>query len=91
MRASRVLRATATSAGAGSGLKPPPMAILPPLPLYRRILRAHRKHLPVELRILGDKYVKKEFRDHKSVENPLHIVSFQRSLSHQRVTYCIGT
>jgi hypothetical protein len=50
------------------------MALLPPIPLYRRILRSHRKHLPHEMRVLGDQYVKKEFRDHRNVENPMHIV-----------------
>ncbi|KAG8972539.1 acetate non-utilizing protein 9 [Tulasnella sp. 425] len=32
-------------------------SLLPPLPLYRRILRAHRI-LPREMRLLGDDYVK---------------------------------
>lgn len=31
--------------------------LLPPLQLYRRLLRAHRT-LPVEMRSLGDDYVK---------------------------------
>ncbi|KAM9307517.1 succinate dehydrogenase assembly factor 3, mitochondrial [Gastrophryne carolinensis] len=34
--------------------------------LYRRILLLHRT-LPLHLRILGDQYVKDEFRRHKSV------------------------
>jgi len=50
--------------------------ILPPLPLYRAILRAHHRKLPQELRYLGDQYVKKEFKDHKKIDNPLHIVGF---------------
>ena len=66
--------ATATSAGASTALNPGPMALLPPLPLYRRILRSHRKHLPHKMRVLGDMYIKKEFRDHRDVENPMHIV-----------------
>jgi hypothetical protein len=31
--------------------------LLPPIPLYRRILRVHRA-LPSEMRIIGDGYVK---------------------------------
>lgn len=57
-------------------MRPAPMALLPPIPLYRRLLRAHRKHLPAEMRLLGDEYIKSEFRAHRDVENPLHIVAF---------------
>ena len=57
-------------------LKPVPHALLPPIPLYRRVLRAHRKHLPREMRVLGDEYVKSEFRAHRDVENPVHIIGF---------------
>ncbi|KAG6337108.1 hypothetical protein ID866_1982 [Astraeus odoratus] len=32
-------------------------ALYPPIPLYRRLLRAHRR-LPLEMRSLGDDYVK---------------------------------
>ncbi|KAI0076165.1 ACN9-domain-containing protein [Panus rudis PR-1116 ss-1] len=49
--------------------------LLPPIPLYRNILRAHR-HLPPDMRSLGDVYVKAEFRRHRSVTNPLHIIGF---------------
>ncbi len=63
------------SAIAAAGLTPAPMALLPPLPLYRRLLRAHRKHLPRVMRLLGDEYVKAEFRAHRTVENPVHMVS----------------
>ncbi|KAK8186319.1 hypothetical protein BC567DRAFT_259585 [Phyllosticta citribraziliensis] len=52
------------------------MALLPPIPLYRRILRAHRTKLDTQMRLLGDEYVKSEFRAHKSVENPMHIIGF---------------
>lgn len=58
-----------------TALKPAPLALLPPIPLYRRLLRTHRKHLPREMRLLGDEYVKSEFRAHRNVENPVHIVS----------------
>ncbi|KAF9365723.1 acetate non-utilizing protein 9 [Mortierella sp. NVP85] len=61
-------------------------ALTPPLQLYRQILRAHKKHLPPQFRILGDGYVKAEFRRHKDVDNPLYIVGFlqqwQDYLSH---------
>ncbi|KAH8910726.1 ACN9-domain-containing protein [Coniochaeta sp. PMI_546] len=67
----RLLMASAQS----SALKPS-MNLLPPIPLYRRLLRAHRKHLPAEMRLLGDEYVKAEFRAHRNVENPVHLVGF---------------
>ncbi|EPQ53983.1 ACN9-domain-containing protein [Gloeophyllum trabeum ATCC 11539] len=50
-------------------------SLLPPIPLYRRLLRAHRA-LPLEMRSLGDDYVKAEFRRHRSVTNPVHIIGF---------------
>ncbi|KAI9454699.1 hypothetical protein F5148DRAFT_984993 [Russula earlei] len=56
-------------------LKAAGAALLPPLPLYRRILRAHR-YLPVEMRSLGDDYVKAEFRRHKDVTSPGYIIGF---------------
>jgi Complex1_LYR-like len=58
------------------GQNPVPLAILPPIPLYRRLLRIHRKKLRPEERIFGDSYVKAEFRRHKDIENPLHIIGF---------------
>ncbi|BGP20422.1 hypothetical protein JCM10213_001569 [Rhodosporidiobolus nylandii] len=54
----------------------PAAELLPPLPLYRRLLRAHRKVLPRELRVMGDEYVKAEFRRTRTADNPLHIVGF---------------
>jgi hypothetical protein len=57
-------------------LKPQQTSLLPPIPLYRRLLRAHRKHLPSDLRVLGDEYVKAEFRAHRETENPVHLVGF---------------
>lgn len=50
--------------------------LLPPLKLYKAILRAHWRKLPSELRYLGDEYVKAEFKAHKSTDNPLYIVGF---------------
>lgn len=52
--------------------------LLPPLQLYRRILREHR-NLPQVQRELGDQYVKNEFKLHKSTDNPLYIVGFLAS------------
>lgn len=49
--------------------------LLPPKPLLRALLRAHRR-LPPEMRALGDDYVKAEFRRHQRIDNPLHIVGF---------------
>lgn len=71
----RLRMASPSSVGTqSSGLRPPPMALLPPIPLYRRLLRAHRRHLPKEMRLLGDEYIKSEFRAHRNVDNPVHIV-----------------
>ncbi|KAE8447577.1 Succinate dehydrogenase assembly factor 3, mitochondrial [Mollisiaceae sp. DMI_Dod_QoI] len=63
-------------AGSAKGLKPAPLALLPPIPLYRRLLRAHRKYLPRDMRLMGDEYVKSEFRAHRDIENPVHIIGF---------------
>lgn len=71
------MHATATRLATSLPLKrPPPMNLLPPLPLYRRLLRLHRKKLNPEERIFGDTYIKAEFRRHRDIENPLHIVGF---------------
>jgi hypothetical protein len=58
------------------GAKLAPLALLPPIPLYRRLLRIHHKKLDPESRLFGDTYLKAEFRRHKDIENPLHIVGF---------------
>ncbi|KAL3460430.1 hypothetical protein BJX64DRAFT_184508 [Aspergillus heterothallicus] len=71
----RLLYATPASMGSASSLSEA-LALLPPIPLYRRILRIHRKKLDPEMRILGDSYVKSEFRAHQKTENPLHIIGF---------------
>lgn len=70
----RLRMATPISAGTTKGFKLALLALLPPIPLYRRLLRAHRKHLSKEMRLLGDQYIKSEFRAHRNVENPVHIV-----------------
>ncbi|KAF7541988.1 hypothetical protein G7Z17_g11827 [Cylindrodendrum hubeiense] len=49
------------------GLRPNSVALLPPVHLYRRLLRAHRKHLPTDMRLLGDEYIKAEFRAHRKI------------------------
>jgi hypothetical protein len=36
--------------------------------LYRSILQAHKRHLPLEMRQLGNSYVKAEFKLHKSAK-----------------------
>ncbi|KAM0339484.1 hypothetical protein ACHAPU_010931 [Fusarium lateritium] len=74
MRQSLLRLASATNIH--RGLKPNPTALLPPIPLYRRLLRAHRKHLPAEMRLLGDEYIKAEFRAHRKVDNPAHLIGF---------------
>ena len=74
MRITLRLLANPTAAGSTSGLRPAPLALLPPLPLYRRLLRSHRKYLPKEMRVLGDEYIKSEFQAHRNVDNPMHIV-----------------
>ncbi|KAG9597755.1 ACN9-domain-containing protein, partial [Aureobasidium melanogenum] len=77
MRAASRLLAKASTVGTPSGgLGVVPHALLPPIPLYRRLLRGHRKHLPPEMRVLGDEYVKSEFRAHRNVDNPIHIIGF---------------
>lgn len=65
-----------TAAGSTQGLKPAPLALLPPIPLYRRLFRTHRKFLTKEMRLIGDEYIKHEFREHQRVENPMHIIGF---------------
>ncbi|KAI5304541.1 acetate non-utilizing protein 9 [Ascosphaera pollenicola] len=72
----RLLAKASSLSPRGSALDPLSTALLPPLQLYRRILRTHRKVLPPEMRLLGDEYVKSEFRLHKDVDNPVHIVGF---------------
>uniref|UniRef100_A0A668V5A3 Succinate dehydrogenase assembly factor 3 n=1 Tax=Oreochromis aureus TaxID=47969 RepID=A0A668V5A3_OREAU len=49
--------------------------------LYKRILR---RFLPIELRALGDQYVKDEFRRHKSAE-PKEVKSFMKEWEVRRV------
>ncbi|KAI6910790.1 hypothetical protein KC318_g3006 [Hortaea werneckii] len=77
MRAALRLLAVPSGVGTQSaGLKQVPPALLPPIPLYRRLLRAHRKFLPAEMRVLGDEYIKSEFCAHRDTDNPVHIVGF---------------
>ncbi|KAK6443569.1 hypothetical protein LTR95_000396 [Oleoguttula sp. CCFEE 5521] len=76
MRPALRLLATPTITSTRSSLRPTPPALLPPIPLYRRLLRSHRKYLPTEERLLGDEYVKAEFRAHRKIDNPMHIVGF---------------
>lgn len=45
------------------------------LGLYKSILRLHRS-LPMEFKILGDRYCRQEFRNHKSVTDPGLLTDF---------------
>lgn len=76
MKASHRIFATAIAAGLVKPLRPASMALLPPIPLYRRLLRAHRNKLPPQERLLGDEYVKSEFRAHRNIDNPVQIIGF---------------
>ncbi len=76
MRLNPRLYASPVSAPLRPGQRSPPATLLPPIPLYRRLLRTHRKKLDPEQRIFGDTYLKAEFRRHKDIDNPLHIVGF---------------
>jgi hypothetical protein len=44
--------------------------------LYRNILRAHKRYLPTEMGLLGDAYVKSEFKLHKSATNTAQLDQF---------------
>ncbi|KAJ7214519.1 hypothetical protein GGX14DRAFT_444111 [Mycena pura] len=74
MRAS-LLRLAESISNQPLNLKEISGTLLPPKPLYRRILRAHRG-LAADLRYMGDGYVKSEFRRHQAVTNPVHIIGF---------------
>jgi len=76
MRITRPLLAAPITPPYRPGQRAPALALLPPIPLYRRLLRIHRKKLDAEERVFGDTYLKAEFRRHRDIENPLHIVGF---------------
>ena len=76
MRAGKRLLASPATAPFRPGSRPPALALIPPIPLYRRLLRINRKKLGAEERVFGDTYLKAEFRRHRDTENPLHIVGF---------------
>ncbi|OAG37577.1 hypothetical protein AYO21_08185 [Fonsecaea monophora] len=76
MRASLRLLAAPVTPSFRPGQRAQALALLPPIPLYRRLLRIHRKRLNPEERVFGDTYLKAEFRRHRDIENPLHIVGF---------------
>ena len=46
------------------------------LSLYRGILRAHSRHLPEQMRELGDSYVRSEFRLHRTATDQEHLRQF---------------
>lgn len=76
MRISPRLLASPVTTPFKPGAATPKLAILPPIPLYRRLLRTHRKRLGPEERIIGDLYLKDEWRRHKDIDNPIHIIGF---------------
>lgn len=53
MRSALVRLAQNVSAVPIPEMKAAVQSLLPPLQLYKRLLRAHRKHLPVEMKVLG--------------------------------------
>lgn len=80
-----------TAAGSTQGLKPATFALLPPIPLYRRLFRTNRKFLTKEMRLIGDEYIKHEFREHQRIENPIHIVRiFVHILDFDKLTLADG-
>lgn len=46
------------------------------LHLYKKILKAHSRHLPIEMRQLGDAYVRSEFRSHKDITDEKQLDKF---------------
>jgi len=76
MRFSPRLLASPVTTRFKPGQATPKLAILPPIPLYRRLLRTHRKKLGSEERVMGDLYLKAEFRRHRDIDNPIHIIGF---------------
>jgi hypothetical protein len=50
--------------------------------LYRSILKVHRQKLPVEMRQMGDEYVKSEFRLHKKATNQAQLTDFFQAWEH---------
>ena len=54
-----------------------PKTQFPLLALYRDILRAHQRHLPVDARVLGDSYVRTEFALHRDASADFK-VQFER-------------
>ena len=55
---------------------PEHLALLPPMHLYRRIMKVHKRQLTAAERAVGDGYVKSEFERMKNVENPVHVIGF---------------
>ncbi|KAN0078907.1 hypothetical protein V8E54_005420 [Elaphomyces granulatus] len=76
MRLSQHLKITSSSLLGSKASLDRDVALQQPLHLYRRLLRLHRTKIPPDLRVLGDGYLKSEFREHRNVENPIHIVGF---------------
>ncbi|GHJ90468.1 hypothetical protein NliqN6_6870 [Naganishia liquefaciens] len=70
-----LVRSASSVSQAPLKLKDASAQLLPPIPLYRALLRSHRA-LPEEMRYIGDSYVKAEFRRTRGTDNPIHIIGF---------------
>ena len=46
--------------------------------LFKTCLRLHRG-LPTQMQIIGDAYVRDEFKRHKAIDNPAQIASFMEA------------
>jgi len=77
----RTAQAIGLNSSNASKLEAARAKLLPPIPLYRHLLRTHRL-LPFEMRSLGDDYVKAEFKRHKLSDNPVHIMGFLLEWNH---------
>jgi Complex1_LYR-like len=75
MKSSLIRTAHAININGKAALEVTRSKLLPPIPLYRHLLRTHRQ-LPLEMRSLGDDYLKAEFNRHKQADNPVHIMGF---------------
>lgn len=62
------------------------------LSLYRSIFRAHKRHLPVQMRALGDSYVRNEWKLHLDTDPRTDVVQmFLRSWRDYLRTVDAGT
>ncbi|KAG2502239.1 hypothetical protein HYH03_000725 [Edaphochlamys debaryana] len=52
-------------------------AAAPIIGLFREVLKLHRERLPPPMRVLGDAYVREEFRSHLRAKNPVTEAQWQ--------------